>query len=88
MNAEIRYALHIIHRRLEIIEEQMSDLTPLHNAVASLEAELEATKAYLAGIPGLLAAAAGDQSAVQALADKITADTAALAQAREAAPKA
>ena len=65
----------------------MSTLADVQTAYDALEARLTEVQTYLAGVPALIAAAASDPTALQALADKITADTAAVGAALDAAPK-
>ena len=77
-------ALHAFRQQQEIV---MATLAYVQSAYTALEARLTETETYLAGVPALIAAAASDPAALQALADKITSDTATLGAALDAAPK-
>lgn len=70
-------------------EKIMAGLDDLNTAVNALDAQVAATNAYLQGLPALIAglkSAADTDAAIEALAQRVQADVAALQSATAAAP--
>lgn len=65
----------------------MALIDDLEAAEASEETLADQLIAYIAGVPAMIAAAAGDPTRLKALQDKLTAEAAKMQAALDAAPK-